>query len=867
MEDRTVIQPAAPSGSVRRGARLNGIYEVGPLIAHGGMGEVYRGFNIVTNDPVAIKMILPELSGDPDAFAMFKREASVLLNLHHEAIVRYFVFSVDPELQRAYLAMEFVDGPSLSKRLAQGPLPIDEVRILQRRLASALDAAHRLGVVHRDISSDNVILPGGDPRRAKIIDFGIARSLRLGEGTIIGSRFAGKFNYASPEQLGLAGGEVGPKSDIYSLGLVLAEALLGRPVDMGGSQAQTIEKRRKVPDLAAIDPSMRPLIAAMLQPLPKDRPESMAAVAASLPPSAPRARGGGRRESSLVGRLAAIAAALIVVVSVGGTLYAYRDLLPWREARPLAPPAAEQDAGAPASRPAPSQAASAETPPPASPKLPPLPALPAPAPSPGAAAAAPRQPSEAASAAPPISAPAESVPAAKPAPHVPTADELVNALKPHKPAETPTIVAALPPAAGEPAKANASPPPPAPAKANLPAPAAPEPKASPPPPEPKAEAAPAPLPAPKVSAAPPPPEPKANPAPPPPAPKADAAPPPLPPPPKVAAATPTPAPALRAPQDRLVLDQATVGKEYLADLPPFSDSADPKGVALRAEPGLPEGLVLADLGHGFGRISGAPQKPGQYSFSIVASDAGGATARMAAQLAVAAAPPAAPAPARPEPQPPPATQVAEAVNPPADKAAAYLRAFDGGPCFLTRTIGASGSRPTILGVGADRAAFERFYSGYKSEVGVEPNLMVRLIARSQCPAVALIGAGAKDEAQTPKIELASYDVGRNRPLAGSVSNLAGRSLALLVVSTDGQVHRIEARPTAGGDSATFSVPIVADEVPKDVAQVIIAIVSPKPLASLAEFKSGAAGAVLPRVQSELATQGGALDTEFFKFVN
>ncbi len=68
MEDRTVIQPAS-SGSVRRGVRLNGTYELGTLIAHGGMGEVYRGFNIVTKDPVAIKMILPELASNPDAFA------------------------------------------------------------------------------------------------------------------------------------------------------------------------------------------------------------------------------------------------------------------------------------------------------------------------------------------------------------------------------------------------------------------------------------------------------------------------------------------------------------------------------------------------------------------------------------------------------------------------------------------------------------------------------------------------------------------------------------------------------------------------------------------------------------------------------
>ena len=244
------------------------------------MGEVYRGFNIQTRDPVAIKMIRPELSNNPDVFDLFRREASILHTLQHEAIVRYFVFSVDPDLRRAYLAMEFVDGPSLTSRLASGPLPLADVRILQKRIGSALDTAHRLGVVHRDISSDNVILPDDDVRSAKIIDFGIARSHRPGEGTIIGDGFAGKYNYVSPEQLGLAGGDVTLKSDIYSFGLVLAEALRGRPIDMSGSQAEVIEKRRAVPDLAGIDTSIRPLIQAMLQPLPANRPQSMAAVAA-----------------------------------------------------------------------------------------------------------------------------------------------------------------------------------------------------------------------------------------------------------------------------------------------------------------------------------------------------------------------------------------------------------------------------------------------------------------------------------------------------------------------------------------------------------------------------------------------------------
>ncbi|WP_235981603.1 serine/threonine-protein kinase [Methylobrevis albus] len=268
------------SHRVPPGTRLNGIYEIEHLIADGGMGEVYKGHNIQTNDPVAIKLILPELSGNPDALGLFRREASTLHNLFHEAIVRYFVFSVDPDLERAYLAMEFVDGPSLADMIkAQGPLDLMSVRRLQRRVADGLDTAHLFGVVHRDISPDNIILPGGEVRRAKIIDFGIARSTKPGAGTIIGGGFAGKYNYVSPEQLGLAGGDVTGKSDIYSLGLVLAEAMIGAPIDMSGTQFQVIEKRRTVPDLSAVPDEMRPLIEAMLQPLPEDRPASMADVA------------------------------------------------------------------------------------------------------------------------------------------------------------------------------------------------------------------------------------------------------------------------------------------------------------------------------------------------------------------------------------------------------------------------------------------------------------------------------------------------------------------------------------------------------------------------------------------------------------
>ncbi len=150
--------------------------------------------------------------------------------------------------------------------------------------------------MHRDISPDNVIMPDGDVRSAKVIDFGIARARRAGEQTILGGGFAGKLNYASPEQLGLAGGDVTPKSDIYGFGLVLAEALLGRPIDMAGSQAEMIDKRRVVPDLSGIEPTIRPLIQAMLQPLPESRPASMAEVAA-WEPATPKAAAGSQGAS------------------------------------------------------------------------------------------------------------------------------------------------------------------------------------------------------------------------------------------------------------------------------------------------------------------------------------------------------------------------------------------------------------------------------------------------------------------------------------------------------------------------------------------------------------------------------------------
>ena len=275
-DDRTRI--AIRGSAVSIGAELNQTYRIDALLGVGGMGEVYKGHNIQTGDPVAIKIVLPEFAGDETILGLFRKEARILNHLYHEAIVRYYVFSFDPVLSRPYLAMEYVDGPSLAAHVKNAPLAPSEFMPLLRRLADGLHRAHLAGVIHRDMSPDNVILPGGLVQNAKIIDFGIARSANVGGETLLGGSFAGKYNFVSPEQLGLYGGEVTPKSDIYSLALVMVAAMRGRPLDMTGSQLDIIEKRRSLPDLDGVPRQFHAVLAAMLAPDPAKRPDDMAAI-------------------------------------------------------------------------------------------------------------------------------------------------------------------------------------------------------------------------------------------------------------------------------------------------------------------------------------------------------------------------------------------------------------------------------------------------------------------------------------------------------------------------------------------------------------------------------------------------------------
>jgi len=327
-------EPPAHPGGVAIGEVLFGEYEVIEVLGAGGMGEVYKAMHRRLEEPRAIKMMHADLSHKKGANEFFLREAKALLAVRHSAVVHCHDLLSD-EKGRVYLIMELIEGVALSSRLKDGPLPADEVIVLGARLAAGLAAAHRCGVVHRDVSPDNVVLPDGDVSRAKLIDFGIAKLLDEGQGTIVDG-FKGKLSYASPEQLGFFGGEIDGRSDFYSLGLVLCAAALGRPMGMGTTVMEAVDARRHlghVPDEIPI--GLRSAIEPLLALDPKDRPHRVEQLfvspgqAAALGDDLPAARVARARTAAETApaagggamlRWASVAAGLVLLLGIGGYL-------------------------------------------------------------------------------------------------------------------------------------------------------------------------------------------------------------------------------------------------------------------------------------------------------------------------------------------------------------------------------------------------------------------------------------------------------------------------------------------------------------------------------------------------------------------
>ena len=346
--------PLSQSGvTLVPGSVLAHTYEIRRLINSGGMGRVYEASNKVTGDTVAVKVIRPELLGDERLKAMFVREAAVLRRIRDEAIVGYEGMFQD-EQGRGFLVMNYIDGPSLGERTSRQKLTEGEALALLQRLAAGLEAAHAAGICHRDLSPDNVLLPDGDLARATLIDFGIAKLVDPEAGTLVGTDIAGKAGYMSPEQLGVVDAEIGPRSDIYSLALVIAAAVRGAPVDMGTSFADIVEARRRVPPLDGVPIGLRDRLRAMLAPEPDERPASMAALLDELDRRQPASRSSRptrpARPAKPPMRWAMAAAAAAALVAVAGVVYLF-----------LAPPPAPDLAVTPVPEP-PSDAALATLP-------------------------------------------------------------------------------------------------------------------------------------------------------------------------------------------------------------------------------------------------------------------------------------------------------------------------------------------------------------------------------------------------------------------------------------------------------------------------------------------------------------------------
>ena len=217
------------------GRTLDGQYRLDGILGEGAMGVVFRGTNLAVDKAVAIKMMRKETFAEPDAVERFKREAKVWSQLNHPSIAQVFDFGLQGDMP--YLVMELVDGDDLSDVLdREGPLaPLRAIAVM-RQLAAALEEAHRLGVVHRDIKPQNMMLlrykPGGR-LVLKVLDFGMAKqvgnkSMSLtAPGILVGTP-----KYVAPEQV-TEKPKIDGRTDLYAAGVLFYELLTGQPPFVG----------------------------------------------------------------------------------------------------------------------------------------------------------------------------------------------------------------------------------------------------------------------------------------------------------------------------------------------------------------------------------------------------------------------------------------------------------------------------------------------------------------------------------------------------------------------------------------------------------------------------------------------------------
>src|SRR5690349_11107698 len=254
------------------GTLLSGRYRLDAQIGSGGMSTVYRAFDTVLERQVAIKLMHREIAADTDQLERFRREARAVAQLNHPHVVGVIDAGEAPPPDEPsgfgepaampYIVFEYVEGETLKDRIRRaGRLPIPEAVAYAIEIARALQAAHDHRIVHRDVKPQNVLID--EEGTAKVTDFGIARSLTE-EGLTADGRVLGTTDYVSPEQA--LGQDVGPESDLYSLGVVLFEMLTGDVPFHGENQVSVAMKhvREELPDVQLRRPEVSSALAAVV---------------------------------------------------------------------------------------------------------------------------------------------------------------------------------------------------------------------------------------------------------------------------------------------------------------------------------------------------------------------------------------------------------------------------------------------------------------------------------------------------------------------------------------------------------------------------------------------------------------------------
>ncbi|MBB2941879.1 serine/threonine-protein kinase [Actinoplanes lutulentus] len=260
------------------GDLLDNRYRLDDRIATGGMGDVWRGTDVVLGRTVAVKVLRTAMLEDPEFATRFYGEARMMATFRHPGVVEVYDYASDGDFggqeKVAYLVMAFVEGEPLSSRVKEGPIPVTETLSIVAQAADALHAAHQAGIVHRDIKPGNLIVK---PTGAVIlIDFGVARSAALTSVTGLNA-IVGTALYMAPEQV--AKGDLTPATDVYALGAVAYHCIAGRPPFDGENALQVALRHLEdepppLPDHVPVE--VRHLIAKAMAKQPSDRFQSAA---------------------------------------------------------------------------------------------------------------------------------------------------------------------------------------------------------------------------------------------------------------------------------------------------------------------------------------------------------------------------------------------------------------------------------------------------------------------------------------------------------------------------------------------------------------------------------------------------------------